>query len=55
MVDQAVEEKKKTIRKAEGEAESALLFGKALKSNPAYLELQRIDAAKYIATRLSRT
>ena len=43
------------IRKAEGEAKSAELFGAAMSKNPAFLELQRIDAARFIATRLARS
>ncbi len=50
-----MEDKKRIIRKAEGEAKSAELFGAAMSSNPAFLELQRIDAARQIATRLSQS
>ena len=41
--------------RATGEAESAKLFGQAMNDNPAYLELQRIEAAKGIAKNLART
>ena len=55
IVVQAQEEKKQIILKATAEAESAKLFGQAMSDNPAYLELQRIDAAKGIAKNLSRS
>ncbi len=50
-----MEDKKRIIRKAEGEAKSAELFGAAMSKNPAFLELQRIDAAKVIARNLSQS
>lgn len=46
-VEQAIQDKKSTIVKAQGEAISAELIGKAM--NPAYLELKRVEAAKHIA------
>jgi prohibitin 2 len=55
IVVQAEEEKKTIILKATAEAESAKMFGEAMSDNPAYLELQRIDAAKGIAKNLART
>lgn len=55
LVIQAEEEKKTILLKAKGEAKSAELFGIAMQDNPAYLELQRIEAAKEIAKRLGRS
>eukprot|EP00826_Nyctotherus_ovalis_P064482 TRINITY_DN9460_c0_g1_i3.p4 TRINITY_DN9460_c0_g1~~TRINITY_DN9460_c0_g1_i3.p4 ORF type:complete len:149 (-),score=56.60 TRINITY_DN9460_c0_g1_i3:105-551(-) len=46
-VEQAVQDKKSTIVRAQGEAVSAELIGKAM--NPAYLELRRVETAKHIA------
>mmetsp|Transcript_18138 Transcript_18138/g.25149 ORF Transcript_18138/g.25149 Transcript_18138/m.25149 type:complete len:322 (-) Transcript_18138:128-1093(-) len=45
----AMEEKKTIITKAKGEAESAELIGTAVKKNPGFMKLRRIDAAKDIA------
>mmetsp|Transcript_5875 Transcript_5875/g.10518 ORF Transcript_5875/g.10518 Transcript_5875/m.10518 type:complete len:322 (+) Transcript_5875:171-1136(+) len=45
----AIQEKKTIITKARGEAESAELIGTAVKRNPGFMKLRRIDAAKDIA------
>lgn len=45
----ALQEKKTIITKARGEAESAELIGTAVKRNPGFMKLRRIDAAKDIA------
>mmetsp|Transcript_14724 Transcript_14724/g.20814 ORF Transcript_14724/g.20814 Transcript_14724/m.20814 type:complete len:319 (-) Transcript_14724:83-1039(-) len=45
----AQQEKKTIITKAKGEAESAELIGTAVKRNPGFMKLRRIDAAKDIA------
>ncbi|CDJ45107.1 prohibitin, putative [Eimeria tenella] len=55
VVLRALEEKKSTIIKAQGEAEAAKLIGSAIKSNPAFLELRRIDTAKEVAQTLARS
>ena len=49
LVQQAEQEKKQTIIRAEGEARSAEVFGKAMSSNPAYIDLKRIEAARSIS------
>lgn len=49
VVEKALQEKRSIVIKAEGEAESAKLIGKAIKQNPAFLQLRRIDAAKEVA------
>ncbi len=51
----AMEDKKSTIIKAQGEATAAEAFGKVMASNPAYIDLRRIEAAREIATRLGRS
>lgn len=53
-VDQAEQEKKGAILLAEGEAKSAELIGSALKNNPAFLSLRRIEAAKMISQTLAK-
>lgn len=45
----AQQEKKTIITKAKGEAESAELIGQAVKRNPGFMSLRRIDAARDIA------
>jgi prohibitin 2 len=42
------------VLKAKGEAESAGLIGKAIKDNPGFLQLRRIDAARDIAATVSK-
>lgn len=49
LVAAAEQEKKQIIIRAQAEKESAIMYGKAMASNPVYLEIQRIDAAKKIA------
>jgi len=53
VVMQAKEEKKQKIVSAEGEAASARLVGEALKENPAYLKLQRIEYGKKISKNIA--
>jgi len=45
----AQQEKLTIVTKARGEAESATLIGNAVKHNPAFMKLRRIDAARDIA------
>jgi len=45
----AQQEKKTIVTKARGEAESAELIGQAVKKNPGFMKLRRIDAARDIA------
>jgi len=45
----AQQEKKTIITKARGEAESAELIGSAVRKNPGFMKLRRIDAARDIA------
>jgi len=49
----AHEEKKNIILKAQGETESARMIGNAIKNNPGFVELRRIDVAREVATCLS--
>ena len=55
IVDKALEEKRSIIIKAEGEAQSAILISKAIKNQPGFVELRRMDAAKEVATTISRS
>jgi prohibitin 2 len=49
LVDQALQEKRGAIVLAEGEAESARLLGEAMRSQPGFLEIRRMEAARVIA------
>ena len=53
VVMKANQEKKAIIIKAEGEAQSAALVGKAIRENPAFIKLRKIDAARDIANVVS--
>jgi len=55
VVKQALEDKKSTIIKAQGEAKSAELIGQAVQREPGYLELRQLDAAKDIAQMVARS
>ena len=48
-VTRAEQDKKSTIVRAKGEAESAKLIGQAVKDNPAFIALRKIEAAREIA------
>merc|ERR1719367_862768 len=55
LVVKAQEEKKRTIIRAEGEKESAAMIGNAIKANPGFIELRRIQVAKEISNLLSKS
>merc|ERR1719498_274364 len=49
------QEKKSLIIKAQADAKSAELIGAAVKENPAFIELRRIEAAREIAQVIARS
>jgi prohibitin 2 len=53
IVDRAKQEKQSIIVKAEGEAQSATLIGNAVKNNPGFIELRKLEAAREIAQTLA--
>lgn len=55
VVEKAKQIKKSTIIQAEADVEGIKLIGKAVKENPAYLTLQKIQYAKEIADILSKS
>lgn len=55
IVDKAVQDKKSAIIRAEGEAESARMIGEAMKSNPGFIQLRRIEAARDIASTIQKS
>lgn len=55
LVLEAIQEKKSKIIHAEGESRAAKLIGEAIKANPGFAELRRIEAARQVAETLSRS
>ncbi|KAG0745579.1 hypothetical protein G6F57_003297 [Rhizopus arrhizus] len=55
IVDRARQEKQSIIVRAQGEAKSAELIGEAIKNKPGFLELKRIEAAREVASVISRS
>jgi len=55
VVDKALQDKKSTIIRAQGEAKSAELIGSALSRNPGYVELRRLEAARSIASTIAES
>eukprot|EP00161_Ancyromonas_sigmoides_P007228 TRINITY_DN184_c0_g1_i1.p1 TRINITY_DN184_c0_g1~~TRINITY_DN184_c0_g1_i1.p1 ORF type:complete len:285 (+),score=124.04 TRINITY_DN184_c0_g1_i1:87-941(+) len=53
-VERAIQDKKQITVRAEGEAESIKLLGDAMRGNPAFLSLRKIEAAREIATTMSQ-
>jgi len=53
LVMKAMQDKQSAIIKANGEAESIRLIGKAVKENPNFIRLRRLEAIRSIATTLS--
>ena len=54
LVDKAIQDKQSIIIKAQGEAKSAELIGKAIAENPGFVELRRIDAAREVSNIVAR-
>ncbi len=55
IVEKAKQDRLGIVIKAEGEARSAELIGRAIAGNPGFVQLRRIDAAKDIATTVSKS
>merc|ERR1712098_720148 len=55
LVTKADEEKKATIIKAEGTEREAELIGRAMRDNPGFAELRKIDQAREIANVLAKS
>jgi len=54
-VKQAIQDKKSTIIKAQGEAKSAEMIGQAVQRNPGYIELRQLEVARNISTILAKS
>merc|ERR1712032_86252 len=55
IVDKAKQERRSTVIKAQGEAKSAQLIGDAIRDNPGYIQLRRLDAARDIAGTIAKS
>ncbi len=55
IVEKSLQEKKSIVIKAQGEAKAAEMVGNAIKNNPGFVQLRRLDTAKEIATTISRS
>ena len=53
IVDKAMQEKRSVVIKAQGEAQSARLIGAAIRDNPGFIQLRKLEAAREIAGTLS--
>jgi len=54
IVDKAEQERKSIVIRAEGEAQSAKMISDAVKSNPNFITLRKIEAAREIASFISK-
>jgi prohibitin 2 len=55
IVDKAMQEKKSVVIRAQGEAQSAKLIGAAIRDNPGFIQLRKLEAARDIAGTLSKS
>ena len=55
IVEKAKQDKRSAVIRAEGEAKSAKLIGEAIASNPAFITLRKIEAARDIAQTMSES
>lgn len=53
IVEKAIQEKRTIVIRAEGEAQSAQLIGLAIRDNPAFIQLRRIEAAREVANTIT--
>jgi len=55
LVEKALQDKRSIIVKAEGEAQSAKMISDAIRENPAFIQLRKIEAAREIAQIMSKS
>lgn len=55
IVERAKQEQQSIIIRAEGEAEAAKMIGEAMRKNPAFIDLRRIEAAREVAQTVSKS
>jgi len=55
LVEKALQDKRSIIVKAEGEAQSAKMISDAIRENPSFIKLRKLEAARDIATTIARS
>lgn len=55
VVEKALQDKRSIVIRAQGEARSAEMIGQAMKDNPGFIALRKIDAARSIANTVSKS
>lgn len=55
IVEKAKQDKRAAVVRAEGEAKSAQMIGDAMRDNPAFIQLRRIEAAREIAQTVQKS
>mmetsp|Transcript_2994 Transcript_2994/g.8179 ORF Transcript_2994/g.8179 Transcript_2994/m.8179 type:complete len:293 (+) Transcript_2994:107-985(+) len=55
VVEKALQDKRSIVIRAQGEARSAEMIGQAMKDNPGFIALRKIDAARSIANTISKS
>lgn len=55
LVEKAQQDKRSIIVKAEGEAQSAKMISDAIRENPAFIQLRRLEAAREIASVIAKS
>lgn len=55
IVEKAIQDKRSIVIRAQAEAKTAELIGQAMKTNPGFVQLRRLDAAKDIANTMARS
>ncbi|EGC28846.1 hypothetical protein DICPUDRAFT_90770 [Dictyostelium purpureum] len=55
LVEKALQDKRSIIVKAEGEAQAAKLIGDAIKQNPSFIQLRKLEASREISSIISKS
>lgn len=55
VVERAKQEQQSIVIRAEGEAEAARMIGEAMRKNPAFIDLRKIEAAREIAQTIAKS
>lgn len=55
IVEQAKQDKRSAIIRAQGEAQSAQLIGQSMENNPGFIEMRRIKTAREIAAIIAQS
>lgn len=55
VVERAKQEQQSIVIRSEGEAEAAKMIGEAMRKNPAFIDLRRIEAAREVAQTIAKS